>query len=127
MTFDLRVSDDELSRFIVALYLFCVELNLSGAGIYLDRYSADELPVVRTCFEKHQLVEGLAWLASLDAAYGMPIQVTKSEREDYIFSSEAVMERLENFDEENRATLVNLLPKVEALLDELVALRQGGI
>ena len=116
----LSVQEDELSQSIVALYLLSVELSINGAGIYLDRDSADHLPQVRRCFEQHAFQEGLDWLAALEQAYGMPIHPDQDSRVEYVMGSPEIQERMEQLDRRDRATLRTLLPKIDALLDRLV-------
>lgn len=116
----LSVQNDELSKSIVALYLLSVELSVNGAGIYLDRDSADYLPQVRRCFEKYSFQEGLDWIASLEDAYGMPIHLDVDSRTEYVMNSTEVQDRLDEFDRKNAVILRALIPKIDALLDQLV-------
>ncbi len=120
LTRRLAARDDELSKSIVALYLLCMELTVSSPAVYLDRNSADHLPQVVRCFRTHGFQEGLDWIASLEAAYGMPIHPDMDARVDHIMGSSEAQRQLEAFNDRNVTKLRTLLPAVWALLDVLV-------
>jgi hypothetical protein len=120
LTEHLAASEDELSQSIVALYLLSMELSINSPAVYLDRDAANHLPEVVRCFETHSFREGLDWIASLEMAYGMAIHPDVDTRADYIMDSTEAQRRLDAFNDESVATIRMLVPKINALLDDLV-------
>ncbi|MFZ6640838.1 hypothetical protein ACO0LL_13915 [Undibacterium sp. TC4M20W] len=117
----LYLLDDEISKSIVALHLLSTELKVVSSAIYLGTTSADYLPQLKKCFEHYFFIEGLKWIQSLENAYGTSIHPDKESREDYLLSSPAVLIRLEEYTDHESETLQYLLPKIDRLLDQLIA------